>query len=155
MVDAVLEQLAQGPRTQLHDLATCDVPRLPGIYALWHDAELLYVGIARVDPADTSNTQAAGVPGRLNTYRRCRITSDFALGCALRYVIPFLSEEERQSLATGAMTQRHLQPAVQKWVWANVTFSAVIVDAQTAMRTETIARRSGLPGVGRPAFNPS
>ena len=38
-----------------------DVPRVPGIYALWFEHELLYAGIARVDPARTSNPQARGV----------------------------------------------------------------------------------------------
>jgi hypothetical protein len=154
MIDDVLNQLAVGPRVRLRDLPSSGLAKMPGIYALWHDEELLYVGIARVDPKDTSNPQAAGLPGRLATYRRCRITSDFALGCTLRFVVPVLTADQLDALATGSLTQRGLQPIVQDWVWSHVTFSAVITDAATATAAERTARGVGLPGVGLPSFNP-
>jgi hypothetical protein len=50
-IAACLERLASTPRCFLRDLPALDVPRLPGIYALWFEDELLYVGIARKDPA--------------------------------------------------------------------------------------------------------
>jgi hypothetical protein len=59
--------LASAQRPYLRDLPELNVPRLPGIYALWFQNELLYVGIARVDPGTTINPQAAGVAGRLST----------------------------------------------------------------------------------------
>jgi hypothetical protein len=151
----VLNELATGQRSLLKELPNSSIPKLPGIYALWHDDVLLYVGIARVDPRDTTNPQAAGVPGRLNTYRRCRLTSDFALGCTLRFIVPFLTEQDRAALADGSMTMRVLQPRVQEWVWKNVSFSTVITDAATAVAAESVGRLTGLPGVGCPAFNPA
>lgn len=153
--DEVLEQLATGPRTLLRDLASASLPERPGIYALWRNDALLYVGISRVDPERTRNPQAAGLPGRLNTYRLCRITSDFALGCALRYVIPSLNAGQLEELAAGAFGQKELQPIVQRWVWENITFSAVITPAGQAIEVERGARREGLPGVGPPGINPS
>jgi hypothetical protein len=155
VTDDILGCLAEGTRFPLRDVAQAALAKLPGIYALWHDGDLLYVGIARVDPKDTNNPQAAGVPGRLNTYRRCRLTSDFALGCALRYVIPHLSDEQRSSLGDGTMTMRHLPAQVRDWVWTHVTFSAVTSDAPLAIAAERIVRSNGLPGVGLPAFNPA
>lgn len=93
----------------MRDLGTVDLPKLPGIYALWHEDMLLYVGIARVDPKDTKNPQAAGVPGRLGTYRRCRLTSDFAIACAFRFVVPSLSDNQSAALATGIFGVRDVQ----------------------------------------------
>ena len=60
----VLAELATGERCLLKELPTSSLPKLPGIYALWHDDVLLYAGMSRVDPRDTSNPQATGVPGR-------------------------------------------------------------------------------------------
>lgn len=153
--DEVLQQLVAGERTLLRDLASANLPKRPGIYTLWRGETLLYVGISTVDPCDTRNPQAAGVPGRLNTYRRARITSDFALGCALRYVIPTFTSGQIAELAAGAIGQRELQPIVQRWVWDNVTFAVVITDSRQAAEAERVARRDGLPGIEPPALNPS
>src|SRR5258708_6928645 len=40
----------------------------PGVYTLWHGASLLYVGMAWKDQHDTSNPQARGLFGRLQTH---------------------------------------------------------------------------------------
>jgi len=126
--DLVLKELARGERRMLRDLrSTPDVPRIPGIYSLWHGDLCLYVGIARVDPANTRNPQAAGVAGRLDTYRRCRLTSDFAIACAFRFVVPELDSQEVRRLAAGERGVRDVQTAVEAWVNQHVSFSASCV----------------------------
>jgi hypothetical protein len=154
MLDDVVIQLRDGPRFAIRDLAAANLPRQPGIYALWHANLFLYVGIARIDPKDTKNPQAAGVPGRLHTYRRCRLTSDFAIACAFRFVVPDLTNDQRRGLAAGDYRVSDIQGLVQSWVLEHVEFSAVIVDATTASAAERHVRTSGLPGLGRPTFNP-
>lgn len=71
-ITSCVTRLASAERKYLRDLPGLDVPRLPGIYALWFKDQLLYTGIAKVDPSTTNNPQAAGVAGRLSTYRNCR-----------------------------------------------------------------------------------
>ena len=62
-VAACIARLAEADRHLLRELPHLDVARMPGIYALWVDEELLYIGIARVDPGSTNNARAAGVAG--------------------------------------------------------------------------------------------
>ena len=47
-VAACIARLAEADRHLLRELPRLDVPRMSGIYALWVDDELLYIGIARV-----------------------------------------------------------------------------------------------------------
>lgn len=155
MTDDVLRALADGPRHLLRDLGKSPAPSTTGLYALWHQGALLYVGMVRVDPRETTNKQADGIRGRLNTYRRCRLASDFALGCAIRYVIPTFTPDDLSGLGTGTISMRDVQGRVRDWVWANVEFStASTLDGRTAGLAETVGRSIGLPGFGPPAFNP-
>ena len=150
---ACLARLALARRHFLRDLPGLDVPRLPGIYALWFEDELLYTGIARVDPSTTNNPQASGVSGRLSTYRNCRLTSDFALAVAFRFVVPNLSDGDRSQLASGELDLRAVQAMTKEWVATNVRFSVDAVPPATALAAETVVRRSGLADCGPPAFN--
>ncbi len=148
-----LHQLASAERYYLRDLPRLSIPRLPGIYALWFGEQLLYIGIARVDPRDTMNPQAAGVAGRLLTYRKCRLTSDFAIAAAFRFIVPELSEEDRGRLRSGQLGVRDIQAITKDWVADNVEFSVYAAPAAVAAGAETVARRAGIPGSGPPAFN--
>lgn len=111
-------------------------------------------GIARVDPRTTNNPQAAGLPGRLSTYRNSRLTSDFAIAVAFRFVVPSLSAEDRSRLASGDLGVRAVQALTKEWIATNVTFSADAVAPAVAVRAESAVRRSGVDGSGAPAFNP-
>lgn len=143
------------PRAPLRSLAELDIPRTPGIYALWYGDELLYIGIATKDPASTTNPQAAGVFGRLGTYRRCRLTSDFAIAVAFRFVVPSLPPSTMTGLADGSIGTREIRGLTQAWVADHVTFAARPADPLIARAAESIARRSGLPGAKPPSFNAS
>lgn len=151
--DAVLAALATMPRAPLRSLPELDVPRTTGIYALWHGDELLYVGIAVKDPTVTTNPQAAGVAGRLGTYRRCRLTSDFTIAVAFRFVVPSLSPSALSDLADGSIGTREIRRLTQAWVADHVSFAARPADPLLARAAESIARRSGLPGAQPPSFN--
>lgn len=148
-----LARLASAERHHLRDLPVLAVPRLPGIYALWFEDELLYAGIARVDPNTTRNPQAAGMAGRLATYRNCRLTSDFAIAAAFRFIVPGLSDEDRSQLANGEVGVRAIQGRTQEWVVTNVKFSVDAVAPAIAITAESAVRRTGLAGADAPAFN--
>lgn len=152
-VTSCIARLASAGRHFLRDLPALDVSRLAGIYVLWFEDELLYAGIARVDPSSTSNLQAAGVAGRLSTYRRCRLTSDFAIAVAFRFVVPNLSEQDRLGLSSGELGVRAIQAITKDWVATNVRFSVDAVAPAVASAAESAVRRAGLPGSGPPAFN--
>jgi hypothetical protein len=152
-VTACLARLADAERHLLRHLARSGAPRVPGIYALWHADELLYIGIARKDPADTTNPQAAGITGRLDTCRRARLTSDFTVAVAFRFIVPELSDDQRARLTNGSLTVRDVQATVKGWIATNVEFSTDAVTAPIAAAAEAHARRHGLPGADPPSFN--
>ena len=152
--EEILIDLVSGQRWRLGNLDAAGIEPRPGIYALWYGQRLLYVGIARVDPRETNNPQARGVPGRLNTYVRSRLTSDFAIAAAFRFVVPTLSANDMNKLASGDLTVRDMQQRVREWTHNNVEVSVVLAPGDDAVRVETVARSTGLPGVGPPEFNP-
>lgn len=153
-VRACVSRLASADRHPLRDVPSLDTPRAPGVYALWAGVELLYVGIAYRDPRETTNPNAGGVWGRLKTYRDCRLTDDFPVAVAFRYIVPSLSEADRHDLAEGTATLRDMRALTQRWVWQNVAFSVALAPGPVAREAEKVIRASGLPGVGQPAFNP-
>jgi hypothetical protein len=112
----------------------------------WFEDELLYTGIAKVDPSTTNNPQSAGVAGRLSTYRNCRLTSDFAIAVAFRFIVANVSEEDRSRLASGELGVRAVQAMTKDWVATNVRFSVDAVTPAIAIAAESAVRRSGLAG---------
>lgn len=153
--DEVLTQLRDGQRYHLRELAVCGIEPRPGIYALWFGDRLLYVGISTKDPKDTTNPQAKGVPGRLGTYARARLTSDFAVSVAFRFVVPELAPDEVQRLAAGTMGVKDMQARVKAWIADNVELTVVLCDGPTAAAVERVARRDGVGTGGPPEFNPA
>jgi hypothetical protein len=154
MVDALLAELGSSSRHRLADLPTCGLEPRTGIYALWYGSDLLYVGVSRQDPATTTNPQARGVPGRLNTYRLARLGNDFTLAVAFRFVVPHLSADQLGALSDGSLGVKDVAALVKTWLHGNVEFSAVLVDGAAALAAQTVARRSGLPDSGPPMMNP-
>jgi hypothetical protein len=97
----VTEQLASGPLRMFADWPDPVLPKgPPGIYTLWADTKLLYVGISYKDAKDTTNPQAAGVWGRLSVHAKARRTSDLMVALGDRFVIPNLTPSE---LETGCL----------------------------------------------------
>lgn len=122
---------------------------------MWQDAALLYVGIARQDPSRTSNPKARVVAGRLATYRACRLTQDFTVAAAFRFVVPHLDDAERRALQSGTIGVREIQRRTRSAVWRLVSVSAVAADPIVAAAAERHVKRYGLPGGSPPLFNPS
>lgn len=120
MVDDLLAELERSPRHRLADLPTCGLEPRTGIYALWYGHDLLYVGVSRQDPATTTNPQARGVPGRLNTYRLARLGNDFTLAVAFRFVVPHLTasvsgDRLRNDITSGDATALSKSVSAPRW----------------------------------------
>src|SRR5581483_1865395 len=98
-----LAALESGPAVRLGQLAASSCSRSTGVYTLWDEGVFLYVGIARVDPSETTYPQAEGIKGRLNTYRRARLTNDFPVKVFLRFVGPRLTHDELDALGAGQL----------------------------------------------------
>jgi hypothetical protein len=123
----------------------------PGIYTIWADGQFLYVGISYRDAKDTANPRAAGVWGRLGVHARARRTSDLMVAVGDRLVIPDLTRDELDALREGRLD---LADRMRRWFKDHVGYRAVITESARARALEAQIRTGGLPGVGKPLFNP-
>lgn len=149
-----LRALSLSPSVRLGDLPASDCPETVGVYTLWDSNHFLYVGIAKVDPAQTQNPQARGIRGRLNTYRKSRLTSEFAVSVFLRFVVPRLTSEQIRDLGSGSLTMKDMTVLVQQHIRSQVHFRTWSCDVMQAAALERHIRASGLPNIGLPLFNP-
>ncbi len=152
-VTECLERLASSPRYPLRELLQHPVPKTTGIYALWRDTELLYVGISTRVPTDTVNRRAAGVQGRLRTYYDAWPTADFVLSVVLRYLVPGFSAEQLEAMGRGALGKNEIRSIVRVWLYEHVDLQAVTADAKTAAAAERVAMRYGIGDFGPPLLN--
>jgi hypothetical protein len=150
--DAVLAFESDEPH-RFADLSSCTTET--GVYTLWDEGRLLYVGISYKDPHKTANRDAKGIRGRLSTYLNNRLDSDFALKILFRRIVPSLPQEDLADLEAGNIDLEKLRALVRKYIDERVTFRTWRCDGDTARRVESHIRRNGLGKVGQPVFNPS
>lgn len=147
-----LRELETAVPCHLTDLIRC--PRTPGVYTLWDEKVFLYLGIARRDPGETMNRDAAGILGRLTGYRvKNRLDSDFAVKVFLRFIVPSLSSADCAKLGAGTIGLREMSKRVGEYVEEHVTYRAWACDGKTATEVESHIRRHGLLDAGKPVFN--
>lgn len=148
-----LEELEFGQLSKfVNYLAGC--PEKDGVYTLWFEKEFLYVGISRVDPGKTSNSNACGVRGRLGAYLKGSLTTDFCVSLFLRYIVPELTEEEREELRDGRIDKRKMSERVRKFVQDYITYRVWQADGVNSPdKVESHIRTKGLT-CGKPLFNP-
>jgi len=147
-----LRELETAVPRRLADLTGC--PRTPGVYTLWNEKLFLYVGIARRDPRETTNRDAAGILGRLTGYGvKNRLDSDFVRKVFLRFIVPSLSLADCAKLGAGTIGLREMSKRVGEYVEEHVTYRAWACDGKTATKVESHIRRHGLPDAGKPLFN--
>jgi hypothetical protein len=149
-----LEALESGPAFRLGELAASPCSRSTGVYTLWDEGVFLYVGIARVDPSETTNPQAEGIKGRLNTYRRSRLTNDFPVKVFLRFIVPRLTQEQLNELGAGHLGMDEMGRLTRRHIDERITFRAFECEKESALALEKQIRKTGLPHCGVPAFNP-
>ncbi len=115
-------------------------------------AQFLYVGMAYAH-RDETNTKASGVFGRLKSHASGRRSGDqFCIYICDRFVIPTLTKEELEALASG---DRFLDRRTRDFIHQNLTYRTVLTaGGSQARELELYVRQSGLLGFGRPAINP-
>ena len=96
--------LTSGPHLSFRDWPPTDLAiGPPGVYAIWKDADFLYVGISYVDRRTSSNKQAKGVFGRLASHASGRRSGDqFNIYICDRFVVPTLTSDDLDALSVGA-----------------------------------------------------
>ena len=153
-------------RSALHDLEAMHARSLgalqtdpmergrPGVYTLWHGPSLLYVGMARMDQRDTSNPQARGLFGRLQTHYDVFPQRDPwpAIWPLIRAP---LSPADLEALRQNNVPVAHrLRPRLQEFARREVSYRWIITSGGAARAIEDHVRRVGLPTAGRPLVNP-
>ena len=154
-VHRALEQLAEGTLWRLSALASNAEPAKgpPGVYTLWRGQDLLYCGMTYRDASETTNPQAAGVWGRLDTHRNLKRASSLGVQIMDRFIIPDLTPDELEALRRG---ERFLQDRLRAWIRDNVSYRVWVSTTGTEARhVERLVRRNGLEHVGLPLLNPA
>jgi hypothetical protein len=155
MLHEALEVLEDGPIYKLADLPNNTAPPVgpPGVYTLWDGDDFLYCGMVYMDAAHTTNPQARGVWGRLDTHRRFKRTSNLGVQLMDRVIIPALTTTDLRALRDGSLDLQH---RLREWGTERVTYRAWISpDGAMARRVEVVVRHEGLPRAGRPQLNPA
>ena len=134
-----------------------ELPRAAGVYSIWLDGALLYVGMAgRGRNADELATRAAlgkvGLADRLASHASGRRSGDqFAVYVCDRLVLPTLSREQIEAVAEGAAS---LDTITRDYIRGHLAFRFVAVpDGPSAHALERRARRGELRA-GVPRLNP-
>jgi len=122
------------------------------VYTLWDADDFLYCGMVYVDASETTNPQAKGVWGRLDSHRRLKRTSNLGVQLMDRVVIPDLTRSDLEDLRAGSLD---LQQRLREWGTQRILYRVWISpDGAAARRVENVIRREGLPRVGPPQLNP-
>ncbi len=123
-----------------------------GVYTIWNDSLFLYVGMAWRHRDDTT-PRVTGVYGRLSSHASGRRSGDqFAVYVCDRFVVPNLSRDQMDALASG---ERLLDSLTRKYIHDHLSYRVVVTaDGPTARALELAIRREGLPTSGRPVINP-
>jgi hypothetical protein len=152
--DEQLHALEDGPAHAFRDWPATHFEIGPsGVYTIWDGDQFLYVGCAWMH-RDEAHPKALGVFGRLKSHASgLRSGNQFAIYICDRFVVPFLTEQEREALARG---QRLLDAATRRYIHEHLSYRVALTDGERmALALETRVQREGLPRAGRPQINPA
>jgi hypothetical protein len=120
------------------------------VYSIWRENELEYIGMSWRDVTVTNG--ARGVFGRLSSHASGRRSGDqFNVYICDHYVVPDLSEDQRQQLRNG---ERLLDQLTKSYIAENLSYRVWIApNGETARVIENALRLEGLNGQ-KPKLNP-
>ena len=123
-----------------------------GVYTVWNGDLFLYAGCGWKH-RDEANPTSPGVFGRLESHASGRRSGNqFAIYVCDRFVVPCLSDEQRDALARG---ERILDAATKRYIHDHLTYRVAVTDSTAMARDlERLVRHDGLPRSGRPQINP-
>lgn len=158
----VLAPLENGPLYRFADWPTAEIaPAAAGVYTIWADDELMYVGMAgRTIGADPERPPAAGalsatprnpLRSRLNAHANGRRSGDqFCVYVCDRFVVPSLETRQLYQVAQGAlnldaMTKSHVRQRFSYRYIADLC-------GYSALQLERLVQRGALRA-GKPYLN--
>jgi hypothetical protein len=159
-VHAALAELRNGPLYRFADWPNPAVPnRRIGVYTVWRDDQLVYVGMAgRAIGAETGDTgepvpgKLTGLRSRLNSHASGRRSGDqFCVYVFDRLVLPTLSRQQIEGAARGQLSLDALTRQLIRHV-LSYRFTP-LEDAATARIVERQIQREGLASQ-LPILNP-
>ena len=125
-----------------------------GVYVIWDDQTLLYVGTAGkdLDKAQKSGKNKFGLITRLNSHASGRTASDkFCSLLSNRIVIPSLTKTQIIKFKEGSVT---LDQITKKYIRSNLEYQYLVVDNfQDAIDLEMHIRRGAIFST-TPLLNP-
>tara|TARA_Y100001958_G_C21078962_1_gene435948 strand:- start:199 stop:657 length:459 start_codon:yes stop_codon:yes gene_type:complete len=125
-----------------------------GVYAIWDDQTLLYVGTAGkdLDKAKKSGKNKFGLITRLNSHASGRTAGDqFCSLLSNRIVIPSLTKTQIIKFKEGSVT---LDQITKKYIRCNLEYQYLVVDNfQDAIDLEMHSRRGAIFST-TPLLNP-
>jgi hypothetical protein len=146
--DAIVDELAAAPLRHFGDWPDAALPKgLPGVYAIWCDDDFLYAGCAYRSREETTNPQAQGVWGRLQTHARATQPSQLSDGIFRHYILRELTDARRADEAFDPRV------ASREFLRERLTYRAVVTEDGTAARDAEDEIRRGQTVLGPPRFN--
>jgi hypothetical protein len=156
-----LVSVAEGKLYFFKNWPNAEVPPVcAGIYTIWRDHELLYVGMAgralneaQIIAARGTGSKGKGLASRLSSHAAGRRSGNqFCLYVGDRLVLPGLTPEEIKRIGNGTL---NLDKLVRAYVRNYLSYRfAETKDSATAMALEKAIRR-GCLAAGKPLLNPA
>jgi hypothetical protein len=158
--EAILHRLEHGHLYEFSEVGHGDLPPVAaGVYTVWQQQELLYVGMAGRSLTSDTITESreisrknVGLRSRLRSHASGRRSGDqFCVYVCDRLVLPTLSRDEIAAVAAGTLS---LDKLTREYVLGKLAFRfAETPDGAIARRIEADIRRGNL-AAGRPTLNP-
>jgi hypothetical protein len=152
--------LETGPLYWFRDWPNAAVPAVAaGVYTVWRGAEFVYVGMSRRGrTADDLAQRGKGATGghglstRLASHAAGRRSGDqFCVYIADRFVLPSLSADEIDAIATGTLS---LDAKVREFIHERLGYRFIVTpDGRTAQGIEKAVREGALRAA-KPVLNP-
>jgi len=159
-MQAALAELCAGPLYRFADWPNPAVPNGSiGVYTVWHDDQLIYVGMsgrtvnsAAEGSGEIVRGRLKGLRSRLDSHASGRRSGDqFCVYVFDRLVLPSLNQQQIEDAANGRLS---LDTLIRKLIRGSLSYRfALTIDPSTARAIERQLQREGLTGQ-LPLLNP-
>ena len=159
-VEECLQELVSGTEYRFSEWPNSTVPSVAaGVYTIWNDRTLIYVGMAGRSHTEESLARATaqsnyvtGLRSRLKSHASGRRSGDqFCVYVADRFILPTLSMLEVQAIGLGELS---LDALVRKHIHELLSYRFVVMPSgRDAHELERMIRQGALH-VGQPILNP-
>ena len=127
-----------------------DVPAMPGVYAIWKDEELIYVGEAGKAWKPDKPPKTSHVKYRLSDHFRGTKNDVFVIYIFERFLGRNLSDKDWDKIEAG---ERGINFYAKQYIQSKLKFTFVsTTEHSEAMEYENVLRRGGLGQ--KPTINP-